>query len=82
VVGADDEVGGDGGAVGAGSEVGDVALDPGQGPGFGLQFAVDALHGSVEGDEPVPLDGRQPGDGTHAASLINVRTAASCPTLY
>jgi hypothetical protein len=52
VVGADDEVGGDGGAVGAGSEAGDVALDPGQGPGFGLQFAVDALHGSVEGDEP------------------------------
>ena len=63
VVGADHEVRGDRRAVRAGREVGDVALDPGQVPGLRLQLAVDALGRAVEGDEPVPLDRGQPGDG-------------------
>jgi len=46
-VGADHEARGDRGAVRAGGEVRDVALDPGQGPRFVLQFAVDALGGAV-----------------------------------
>ena len=63
VVAADHEVRGDRGAVGAGGEVGDVALQPGQVPGLRLELAVDALDRAVEGDEPVPLDRGQPGDG-------------------
>jgi len=63
VVGADDEVGGDQLSVRGGGEVGLVALDPGQGAGLGFQLAVDALDRAVEGDEPVPLDRGQPGDG-------------------
>jgi hypothetical protein len=47
VVGADHEVRGDRGAVRADGEVGDVALDPGQGPRFVLQFAVDTLGDAV-----------------------------------
>ena len=56
VVGADDELSGDGCAVGAGGEVGDVSLDPGQRPGLGLQFPVDAVGALAELDEPVPPD--------------------------
>ena len=56
MVGADHEFGGDRGAVGAGGQVGDVALDPGQRPGLGLQFPVDGLGAVGELDEPVPLD--------------------------
>jgi site-specific DNA recombinase len=63
VVGADDEVGGDGLSVRGGGEVGLVALDPGQGPGLGLELAVDALDRSVEGYEPVALDRSEAGDG-------------------
>ena len=43
VVGADDELGGDRGAVRAGGQVGGVALDPGQGPGFGFESRFTAL---------------------------------------
>jgi hypothetical protein len=57
VVGADDEL------WGLAGEVGGVALDPGQGSGFGLQVTVDALGATGELDEPVPLDRRLPGDG-------------------
>jgi hypothetical protein len=32
-------------------------------PAVGLEVAVDAFDGAVEGDEPVPLDRGQPGDG-------------------
>lgn len=42
VVGADDELGGDGAAVGAGLQVSVIALDPRPGPGLGLQFPVQA----------------------------------------
>jgi hypothetical protein len=63
VVSGDHELRGDGGAVGAGLQVGDVALDPGQRPGFGLQFPVDAVGALAELDEPVPLDRCLPGDG-------------------
>jgi hypothetical protein len=49
--------------VRAGDEVGTVALDPGQVTGFRFEVAVDAFHGAVEGDEPVPLDRSQTGDG-------------------
>jgi hypothetical protein len=63
VVAPDDEVRGDGGAVGAGGRVGAVALQPGQVPCPGLKFAVHALDRAVEGDEPVPLDRGQAGDG-------------------
>jgi hypothetical protein len=62
-VGADHELRGDRGAVGAGSQVGDVALQPGKVPCFRLELAVDALSGAVELDEPVPLDRGQAGDG-------------------
>jgi hypothetical protein len=57
------ELRGDGGPVGTGGEVGDVALQPGQGPGLRLVLAVDALGRAVEGDEPVPLDRGEAGDG-------------------
>ena len=56
VIRADHELRGHGGPVGAGGEVGDVPLDPGQGLGPGLELAGDALGGAVEGYEPVPLD--------------------------
>jgi hypothetical protein len=52
MVGVDDELRCDCGRV----EVGGVALDPGQGAGFGLQLPVDTLGGTVEFDEPVALD--------------------------
>jgi len=47
VVGVDDELG-----SGAG-QVGGVALQPGQGTGFGFQVAVDALGRPGQFDEPV-----------------------------
>jgi site-specific DNA recombinase len=55
VVGADHELRGDRGAVRAGGQVGDVALDPGQRPGLGFQFAVHRPGAAGELDEPVPL---------------------------
>jgi hypothetical protein len=42
--------------------VGLAALDPGQGAGLVLQFAVDALDRAFELDEPVALDRGEPGD--------------------
>jgi site-specific DNA recombinase len=63
VVAPGHELRGDWRPVRACREVGHVALDPGQGPGLGLQVAVDAFDCAVEGDEPVPLDRGQPGDG-------------------
>ena len=62
-------------------KVGDVALDPGQGPGLGFELAVDALHGAVEGDEPVPLDRGQPGDGLRGLGdlLVGAAQGAPCP---
>jgi hypothetical protein len=48
--------------VRASGEISDVAFQPGQRPGLDLQFAVDALGGAVELDEPVPLDGCSAGD--------------------
>lgn len=57
VVGADDVFG-----CGVG-DVGDVALDPGQCAGLGLQFTVDALGGVGELDEPVAFDGGLAGHG-------------------
>jgi site-specific DNA recombinase len=42
VVGADHELGRDRCSIGAGPQVGDVALEPGDGPGLCLQFPVDA----------------------------------------
>ena len=43
-------------------EVGDVALQPGQGTRFGLEVTVDAAAAGGELDEPVPLHRRLPGD--------------------
>jgi hypothetical protein len=57
VVGADDEVGREGRAVGAGGQVGDISLDPGQRLRLGLQLPVDAVGAITELDEPVALDG-------------------------
>jgi hypothetical protein len=42
--------------VGAGGEVGDVALAPGQRPGLGLQVPVDGVGAGAELDEPVAFD--------------------------
>ena len=39
-------------------QVGDVALEPGQLPRFGLQIPVDALGRAVQPDEPVAFDRR------------------------
>jgi hypothetical protein len=44
-------------------DVRDVALEAGQGAGFGFQFAVDGLGGAGEPDEPVPFDRGLAGDG-------------------
>ena len=63
VVGADHELRGDGGAVGAGPQVGDVALQPGQGAGFLLELPVDLSGAAGQLDEPVALDRGLPGDG-------------------
>jgi site-specific DNA recombinase len=63
VVRADHEVRGHRGAVRADGEVGGVALEPGQGAGPGLEFAVHRVLAGGEGDEPVPLDRDEPGDG-------------------
>jgi len=52
MVGSDRELRGDGRPVLANGEAGDVALQPGEIPGFGFQFAVDALGGGGEPDEP------------------------------
>ena len=57
MVGADDEL------RGLAGEVGGVALDPGQRPGFGLQVTVHALLGPGELDEPVTFDRNLSGDG-------------------
>ena len=57
VVGADDELGA---RVG---QVGDIALDPGQGSGLDLQLAVHRLRGVGQRDEPVPLHGGLAGHG-------------------
>jgi hypothetical protein len=56
VVSADHELGRDRGAVGAGAQAGDVALDPGQRPGLVHQCAVHAPGAARKLDEPVPLD--------------------------
>jgi hypothetical protein len=79
VVAPDDEVRGHRRSVRAGREVGDVALDPGQGPGLCLQVAVDALDRPVEGDEPVPLDRGQPGDGPGGLGDLLVDAAQGPP---
>ena len=49
VVAGDDEVRGDGRAAGAGGEICDVALEPGEAPCPGLERAVDALGGAALG---------------------------------
>src|SRR5215207_11523907 len=43
-------------------QIGDVALQPGQGTRFGLEVTVDAAAAAGELDEPVPLHRRLPGD--------------------
>jgi hypothetical protein len=53
VVGIDDELGRDRGAVRAGGQVGDVALEAGQGAGFGFQCPVDCAGAAGQLDEPV-----------------------------
>jgi len=53
VVGADQEL------RGRVVDVGDVALEPGQSAGFGLELAVDGLGRAGQGDEPVAFD-REP----------------------
>jgi len=79
VVAADDEVRGDGRAVGAGGQVGHVAFQPGQVPSLRLEFAVDTLGGAVEGDEPVPLDRGEPGDGFSGLGDLLVDAAQRAP---
>ena len=71
MVAADDELRGDRGSVGAGGEVGDVALDPGQRLDLHLQVAVDALRCAVEGDEPVALDGASPATASAALTTYS-----------
>jgi hypothetical protein len=62
-VGVDHDFGRDRGAVGAGLQVGDVSLQPCQGPGLGFQSPVHASGPAGEGDEPVPLYWRSAEDG-------------------
>ena len=63
VVGADHELRGDGRAIGAGPQVSDVALQPGQGAGLVLQFPVDGAGAAGQPDEPVALHRGLPRDG-------------------
>jgi hypothetical protein len=62
VVGIDHELRGHRGAVRAGGQVGDIPLQPGQGPGLGLQGPVHAAGAAGQLDEPVALDRRRAGD--------------------
>ena len=62
MVGPDHELRGYGGAVGAGPQVSHVALQPGQFPGFRLEFPVDLPGAARELDEPVPFHRGLPGD--------------------
>jgi len=79
VVGAGHELRGDRGAVGAGSQAGDVSLQPGKVACFRLELAVDALGGAVELDEPVPLDRGQVGDGFRGLGDLLVDAAQRPP---
>src|SRR6185437_4987884 len=79
VVAPDHEVRRDGGSVGTGLQVGDVALEPGQVPGLGLELAVDAPGGAVELDEPIALDRGQPGDGLGRLGNLLVDPAQRAP---
>jgi len=81
VVGADHELRGDLGAVRAGPQVGDVALDPGQSSGFVLELAVDGLRAARQLDEPAPLDRGVPGHGLLGLGdlLIDAAQRPSCP---
>jgi hypothetical protein len=63
LAGADHEPGGDRAAVGAGGQLGDVALNPGPCPGFLFKFAFHALGAAGQLDEPVPLNRSLSGDG-------------------
>jgi hypothetical protein len=55
--------------------------DSGQGPGLGLELAVDALDRAVQGDEPVPLDRGKSGDGLCCLGdlLIDPAQRPPCP---
>src|SRR5215471_5426218 len=81
VVGADHELRGDRSAVGAGTQVRYVALNPGQGAGLGLQFAVHRAGAAGELDEPVPLHRRLPGDSLLGLLhlLVDPAQRAACP---
>ncbi len=73
MLGADHELRGHRCAVGAGGEVGDVALQTGKGPRPHLQGPV---HGA---DEPVELDGYFPGDGFLGLGDLLVDAAQGAP---
>ena len=71
--------GGDRGAVGASPQVGDVALQPGQRPGFVLEVAVDGAGAAGQPDEPVALDRGLPGDGFLGLGDLLVDAAQRAP---
>lgn len=79
MVGADHERWGDRGAVGAGGEVGGVALPPGQRPRLGLQGPVHRLVGANEFDEPVAFDRHLPGDGLLGLADLLVDAVQGAP---
>jgi hypothetical protein len=54
-------------------------FSPGQAPRLCLQLAVDALGRAVEGDEPLALDGGQPGDGLGGLCDLLVDAAQGAP---
>jgi hypothetical protein len=60
MLGADYEVRSDRCPIRAGREVGEIALDPGQDPGLGLEFAVDALDRAVQAMNRFRLTGASP----------------------
>ena len=74
VVSADHELRGHRRPVGAGGEVGDVALQPGQGPGLRLQLAVDALGAARSWTNRFRLTGALP-----ATACSALATCSSMP---
>ena len=75
MVGVDHELCGDRGAVRAGSEVGDVSLQPGQSSRFGFQSPVDPPGAAGELDEPVAFDRGLARDGLLRLGDLLVDTA-------
>ena len=50
-----------------------------QGPGLVLEFAVDRMLAACQGDEPVPLDRDEPGDGFLGLGDLLIDAAQGAP---